>query len=66
VHASHLLFSDPMNPRFLCKKEKRLGCNGIEEIKSHPFFAGIDWEHIRECKSVAKDVHLNPCRHSQK
>ncbi|KAG2185568.1 hypothetical protein INT44_002361 [Umbelopsis vinacea] len=35
--------------RFLCKKEKRLGCNGnTEDIKSHPFFAGIDWDHIRE------------------
>ncbi|KAK9709568.1 rim15, signal transduction response regulator [Basidiobolus ranarum] len=24
--------------------EKRLGANGVEEVKSHPFFAGIDWD----------------------
>jgi serine/threonine kinase 38 len=29
----------------------RLGINGVEEIKSHPFFKGIDWENIRESKS---------------
>ena len=33
------LISDP---------ETRLGTNGADEIKSHPFFKGIDWNHIRE------------------
>ena len=28
--------------------ETRLGSNGVEEIKSHPFFKGIDWNHIKE------------------
>ena len=26
---------------------KRLGKKGSEEIKSHPFFKGVDWENIR-------------------
>ena len=28
--------------------ETRLGANGADEIKSHPFFKGIDWNHIKE------------------
>ncbi|XP_023226971.1 serine/threonine-protein kinase tricorner-like [Centruroides sculpturatus] len=35
--------------RFSCESEKRIGANGgVEEIKQHPFFKGVDWEHIRE------------------
>ncbi|KAJ5076207.1 non-specific serine/threonine protein kinase [Anaeramoeba ignava] len=26
--------------------EKRLGFNGIDEIKNHPFFEGIDWDKV--------------------
>jgi len=29
----------------------RLGAHGVDEIKSHPFFAGIDWKKIREKKA---------------
>ena len=25
----------------------RLGINGVEEIKAHPFFAGISWSKLR-------------------
>ncbi|KAI0638068.1 hypothetical protein C8Q77DRAFT_1047205 [Trametes polyzona] len=25
---------------------KRLGANGAEEVKAHPFFAGIDWDKV--------------------
>ena len=28
--------------------ETRLGTNGADEIKNHPFFKGIDWNHIKE------------------
>ena len=24
---------------------------GVEEIKAHPFFAGVDWKHIRVKKA---------------
>ena len=25
---------------------KRLGANGADEVKAHPFFAGIDWDQV--------------------
>ena len=28
--------------------ESRLGANGADEIKAHPFFKGIKWNHIKE------------------
>jgi serine/threonine protein kinase len=33
--------------RFLCDRKDRIGSRGVEEIKAHPFFKGIDWEGIR-------------------
>lgn len=33
--------------RLLCDAEHRLGRFGADEIKAHPFFAGINWERIR-------------------
>lgn len=33
--------------RLLCDGEYRLGRHGVEEIKSHPFFIGIDWENLQ-------------------
>ena len=35
---------------FLTEPKKRLGYNGIEEIKNHIFFKGFNWEKIREMK----------------
>ena len=37
--------------RLLCDAENRLGANGINEIKSHPFFAGLDWANLRKQKA---------------
>lgn len=34
--------------RFCCEAERRIGISvGVEEIKQHLFFKGVDWEHIR-------------------
>jgi protein-serine/threonine kinase len=37
--------------RFLSDQETRLGVNGVEEIKAHPFFKGIDWKNLRSQRS---------------
>ena len=37
--------------RFMCDAEDRLGAQGVDEIKQHPFFRGIDWENIRNIPS---------------
>ncbi|WFD33628.1 non-specific serine/threonine protein kinase [Malassezia cuniculi] len=35
--------------RLVCTEvQQRLGANGVGEIKSHPFFAGVDWEHLTD------------------
>lgn len=34
--------------RFCTHSENRIGRNGVEEIKSHPFFRGVDWINIRD------------------
>tara|TARA_R110002050_G_scaffold12841_4_gene41716 strand:+ start:711 stop:1052 length:342 start_codon:yes stop_codon:yes gene_type:complete len=36
--------------RLLCDHSSRLGQKGVQEIENHPFFNGIDWDHIREGK----------------
>ncbi len=36
--------------KLLTDPDMRLGKNGSEEIKAHPFFKGINWKKIREMK----------------
>lgn len=40
--------------RLLCNAEQRLGRHGSDEIKSHPFFKGIDWNNIRRTEAPFK------------
>ena len=37
--------------KFVSDSETRLGRNGAEEIKKHPFFEGLDWDNLRKQKS---------------
>lgn len=40
-----------MLKRLLCDADHRLGQNGVDEIKIHPFFNGLDWSKIRATRS---------------
>ena len=42
--------SSDMLKRLICEADNRLGKNGSEEIKAHPFFKGLDWDRLREMK----------------
>lgn len=33
--------------KLISRHERRLGRNGVNEIKSHPFFRGVNWKEIR-------------------
>ncbi|CAH2035750.1 unnamed protein product [Thlaspi arvense] len=37
---------DLINRFLVHEPEKRLGANGAAEVKSHPFFEGVDWENL--------------------
>ena len=43
----------PITPSLLPQRDvdKRLGCvgGGSEELKNHPFFAGVDWVQVGLC-----------------
>lgn len=37
----------------LCPASDRLGKNGIDDFKKHPFFRSINWSNIRQCKNYS-------------
>lgn len=46
--------------KFLCEAPYRIGINGIDEIKSHPFFNGINWDSLRQSKAPIIPVVTSP------
>mmetsp|Transcript_11825 Transcript_11825/g.11878 ORF Transcript_11825/g.11878 Transcript_11825/m.11878 type:complete len:83 (+) Transcript_11825:933-1181(+) len=37
--------------KLVCDAGDRLGSRGVDEIKAHPFFNGIDWENMRNTRA---------------
>ena len=37
--------------KMICDADNRLGKNGVDEIKKHPFFEGFDWTKVRSEKA---------------
>ena len=56
--------AEDMIRRMITGHETRLGRNSADDIKSHPFFNGVDWSTIRNIeapfKPVLKCVHTAP------
>lgn len=40
--------ADLVDKLLIADPEKRLGAKSIDEIKQHPWFKGIDWDHLQE------------------
>eukprot|EP01137_Pigoraptor_chileana_P013124 Opistho-2@66285 len=34
--------------RLICEADHRIAQDDLEDVRAHPFFKGVDWEHIRE------------------
>jgi hypothetical protein len=49
--------------RFFCDQNERIGLNGIDEIKQHEFFRGVDWDNIRSHRAPFVYA-LNKCSFS--
>ena len=56
--------------RLMCDAEHRLGSSaaGVDEIKKHPFFEGLDWKNLRNAKApfIADLTSDDDCRRVDK
>ena len=43
--------------RFCTNAENRIGRNSVDEIKTHPFFKGVDWINIRFVVLLNVNLH---------
>jgi len=46
----------------ICGVEERIGANGVEEIKAHPWFAGLDFDHLLEIPAPYKPENADIVR----
>jgi hypothetical protein len=51
LDANLSLEADNLIRRLVTVPEARLGLNGAEEIKKHPFFRNVEWDKIRKSKA---------------
>ncbi|KAA8909007.1 hypothetical protein FN846DRAFT_776830 [Sphaerosporella brunnea] len=51
---------DIMNQLMCSDQTQRLGANGAEEVKNHPFFAGINWDTLLEEEPQFVPTPQNP------
>lgn len=46
--------------RLICAPEERLGKNGLDDFRNHPWFDGIDWDTIRDGNTPYKPEVSSP------
>lgn len=44
--------------RYCTDAENRIGALSVDEIKCHPFFEAVDWEHIRYAARIATSLTM--------